>query len=70
MSTLLYHPQFTEALPAEHAADLLKWSAAIVDRGLGPDDNLRRAPGIPTECMDHPKLTTTSAAVLLAYLGR
>jgi hypothetical protein len=56
LSTLLYHAQFTGALPAEHAADLVKWSAALVDRGLGPDDSLRRPPGIPTECMDaHPR---------------
>jgi hypothetical protein len=55
LSTLLYHAQFTGALPSEHSANLVRWSAALVDRSLGPEDSLRRPPGIPTDCMDaHP----------------
>jgi hypothetical protein len=55
LSTLLYHAQFTGVLPSEHSANLVRWSAALVDRGLGPEDSLRRPPGIPTDCMDaHP----------------
>jgi hypothetical protein len=51
LSTLLYHAQFTGVLPSEHSANLVRWSAALVDRGLGPEDSLRRPPGIPTDCM-------------------
>jgi hypothetical protein len=55
LSTLLYHAQFAGVLPSEHSANLVRWSAALVDRGLGPEDSLRRPPGIPTDCMDaHP----------------
>jgi hypothetical protein len=56
LSTILYHAQYTGALPDEHSGNLVKWSAALVDKGLGPDDSLRRPPGIPTDCMDaHPR---------------
>ena len=56
LSTLLYHVHYAGALPAEHAATLLKWTAALVDRGLGPDDCLARPPGIPKACMEaHPR---------------
>jgi hypothetical protein len=52
ISTLLYHAQFTGALPAEHATQLIKWASAFVDAGLGPDDDRRRAPGVPRACME------------------
>jgi hypothetical protein len=56
LSTLLYGAQYACAIPAEHATCLVKWSAAVVDAGLGPDDDLRRPPGIPTSCMAaHPR---------------
>eukprot|EP00775_Hariotina_reticulata_P015309 gene15309-biopygen4070 len=48
--------QYACAIPTEHALLLMKWSAAVVDAGLGPDDDLRRPPGIPTACMAaHPR---------------
>eukprot|EP00775_Hariotina_reticulata_P001504 gene1504-biopygen2853 len=56
LSTLLYGAQYACAIPTEHALLLMKWSAAVVDAGLGPDDDLRRPPGIPTACMAaHPR---------------
>eukprot|EP00775_Hariotina_reticulata_P015318 gene15318-biopygen5957 len=56
LSTLLYGAQYACAIPTEHALLLMKWSAAVVDDGLGPDDDLRRPPGIPTACMAaHPR---------------
>eukprot|EP00775_Hariotina_reticulata_P015021 gene15021-biopygen618 len=56
LSTLLYGAQYACAIPTEHALLLMKWSAAVVDAGLGPDDDLRRPPGIPTTCMAaHPR---------------
>jgi hypothetical protein len=56
LSTLLYHAQFTGALPQPHADNLCKWTAALIDKGLGPEDNLRRPPGIPSICMAaHPR---------------
>ena len=56
LSTLLYGAQYACAIPAEHATCLVKWSAAVVDAGLGPDDDMRRPPGIPTSCMAaHPR---------------
>jgi hypothetical protein len=56
ISTLLYHTHFTGSLPAEHATKLIKWASALVDAGLGPDDDQRRAPGVPRACMEaHPR---------------
>ena len=43
-------------LPHDMAADLSKWISALVDARLGPEDCLRRAPGIPADCMcAHPR---------------
>ena len=56
LSTLLYAAQFAGHLPSNVTDKLSKWSAALVDAGLGPGDDLRRAPGIPGDCMAaHPK---------------
>lgn len=56
ISTLLYHAHFTGALPAEHAVQLIKWASALVDAGIGPEDDQRRAPGVPRACMEaHPR---------------
>jgi hypothetical protein len=56
LSTLLYAAQFAGALPGEHAASLTRWCGALVDAGLGPEDDLRRPPGIPVACMSaHPR---------------
>jgi hypothetical protein len=38
LSTLLYAAQFAGHVPADVAAKLTKWAAALVDAGLGPDD--------------------------------
>eukprot|EP00775_Hariotina_reticulata_P015210 gene15210-biopygen2344 len=48
LSTLLYGAQYASSLHAEHAASLVQWSAAVVDANLGPEDDMRRPPGIPT----------------------
>jgi hypothetical protein len=48
LSTLLYGAQYACAIPAEHATCLVKWSAAVVGADLGPGDDMRRPPGIPT----------------------
>jgi len=56
LSTLLYGAQFACQLPADASQLLCRWSAALVDRGLGPNDDLRRPPGIPFACMSaHPR---------------
>ena len=56
LSTLLYAAQFAGHVPADVAAKLTKWAAALVDAGLGPDDDLRRAPDVPVDCLSaHPK---------------
>lgn len=56
LSTLLYAGQFACGIPSQHATLLQKWSAAVVDASLGPDENLRRPPGVPSSCMAaHPK---------------
>lgn len=51
LSTLLYAAQFAGQLPEAVSGKLGTWTAALVDAGLGPDDDLRRAPGVPGECM-------------------
>lgn len=51
LSTLLYAAQYSGHLPAEVTDKLSKWTAALIDAGLGPDDDLRRPPGIPGDCM-------------------
>ena len=51
LSTLLYAGQFACGIPSQYATLLQKWSAAVVDASLGPDDNLRRPPGVPSSCM-------------------
>ena len=69
ISTLLYHAQFTGALPAEHATQLIKWASALVDAGLGPDDDQRRAPGVPRACMEaHPREGGLGLMPLRAHL--
>jgi len=56
LSTFLYAAQFACQLPADASQLLCKWSAALVDRGLAPTDDLRRPPGIPFACMSaHPR---------------
>jgi hypothetical protein len=56
LSTLLYAAQYAGQLPAEVMEKLRLWSAALIDAGLGPDDDLRRPPGIPWDCMAaHPR---------------
>ena len=56
LSTFLYGAQFACKLPTDASQLLCKWSAALVDRGLGPTDDLRRPPGIPFACMSaHPR---------------
>ena len=57
LSTLLYAAQFACQLPAAVTEKLNRWSAALIDAGLGPTDRLSRPPGIPADCMAaHPKL--------------
>lgn len=51
LSTLLYAAQFAGHLPAEVTSKLSTWTAALIDAGLGPEDDLRRTPGIPGDCM-------------------
>jgi hypothetical protein len=56
LSKILYHAQYAGSLPQAHAEKLSKWTAALIDKGLGPEDDLRRAPGFPTACMAaHPR---------------
>jgi hypothetical protein len=56
LSTLLYGAQYTGPLPPAHEADLGKWSAALVDAGKSPGDDLRRPPGVPKACIAaHPR---------------
>ena len=56
LSTLLYAAQYTGQPPQQHAGDLRRWLAALVDAGRGPLDDMRRPPGIPASCMAaHPR---------------
>ena len=55
LSTLLYAAQFAE-LPNDIVVNLHKWTSALVDARLGPEDCLRRPPGIPADCLcAHPR---------------
>lgn len=55
LSTILYAAQFA-SLPHTVSQQLNKWTSALVDAKLSPEDSLRRAPGIPTTCLcAHPR---------------
>ena len=68
LSTMLYHAQFTGLLPAQHTTDLVKWCTALVNKGKGPDDDLRGGgPGVPGGCLSaHPR--DGSAAFACAFV--
>jgi len=69
LSTLLYGAQFACAIPAAHAVVLQQWSAALVDAGKGPEDDLRRPPGIPWACMAaHPRVGGFGLLPLRAHM--
>ena len=51
LSTILYGAQYACELPHSESDLLRKWTSALVDAGLGPNDNLQRPPGVPGACM-------------------